>query len=148
MNAYSCIEKPSNFEISHLNDDSFEIKLNRNVKEIEEDFNDIEIKKACIALKQVQLNEIEDLSINGSENSASFLIIDLNQDFVNENECNDLTKTANGMSKRDFMLNFNAISNSENIDEDDDDIVVEGEREVNENKGNFFFTDFNVLEAS
>ena len=140
LNAYNCIEKPSNFEISHLNDDSFEIKLNRNVKEIEQDFNDIEIKKACIALKQVQLNEIEDLSINGSENSASFLIIDLNQDFVNENECNDLTKTANGMSKKDFMLNFNAISNSENLDEDDDDVAVEVEREMNENKGNFLLT--------
>ena len=38
------------------------------------------------------------------------------------------------------MLNFNAISNSENLDEDDDDVAVEVEREMNENKGNFLLT--------
>jgi len=97
--------------------------LNRNVKEIEQDFNDIEIKKACIALKETKLDDIEDLSISG-ENNANFMIIDVNQDCINEDEnvnVNDLSKVANGMSKKEFMLNFSAISNSENLDEDDDD---------------------------
>jgi dynein assembly factor 2, axonemal len=139
LNAYNCIEKLSNFEISHVDDDSFEIKLNRNVKEIEQDFNDIKIKKACIALKEIKLDDIEDLSISGGGNdcNANFMIIDVNQDCVNENEnvnVNDLSKVANGMSKKEFMLNFSAISNSEHLDEDDDDDDAGGSNEKKESK--------------
>jgi dynein assembly factor 2 len=117
LNAYNCVEKLSNFEIKPLSVDSFQIKLNR-MRDDQAGDNKGEIKKAFISLGPCRLSQIEDLII-APKNDHEFMIVDVDQRDI-LNECVNEAQTANSMSKKEFMLNFNAISSSSHLDEDDD----------------------------
>ena len=126
LGSYNCVE--ARFEVNDLDEDTFEVKLEKNGK-VCDDQSEIEVKKAYVTLKQSELAEIESNS-SDSDDSRSFFIVDIGQDFVNS-DLND-ENCANKMSKKDFIMNFSNISNSEQLDEDDDD-ENESEKEKKEN---------------
>ena len=120
LNEYKCVNKLASIEVVHVNTDAFEVKLNKNDHDQEEMklFNRVEIKKACVALKPIRLSDIEELSVQRGDDGQC-LIVELNQEFLNENEC-EIVREVNEMSKKEFMMNFSALANSEHLDEDDD----------------------------
>ena len=126
LGSYNCVE--AGFEVNELDEDTFEVELEKSARACDQ--SEIEVKKAYVTLKQSELAEIESNS-SDSDDSRSFFIVDIGQDFVNSDL--DDTNCANKMSKKDFIMNFSNISNSEQLDEDDDD-ENESEKEKKEDE--------------
>ena len=146
LNAYACVCVNSEAEIVSVDADTFEVKLSRGGEGCAGEF---EAKKAFVSLLPSKLSEIEDLCNNSSSISSNssksedsgYVIVDLKQDHVDENE-NGPVRTANSMSKKEYMLNFQAIANSECLDEDDDD-TSNGDAK----KGSLFVFEFWLVET-
>lgn len=147
LNEYNCVES-NPFEVVCSDSDTFEVRLQRNVKEIEADFNAVEIKKAVVSLKPTRLSDVEEMMVMPNDDGdGEFVIIDLNQEFVNVNlnengQEKKENEEANGMSKKDFMLKFSTIStmNGDHLDEDDDEECCAKQKSESLEKGKFKWT--------